>query len=335
MGHFNLKASINGKEEVSESSLTISGNSFSFKVYPTDINNTENDIHGSVVLSHNNKNYSIALKHKSSNGDYPDPEPSVPKWSYVDDLCVSYNGWGDENPVRVSDDNAKDFQYGYIVIESGVYHNYDYDHSWDGGINDESIDIGFVFTTASVAEDAIRHICYDKVIRLDESYEKIFRFKMFYKLPTIDDMTGDIITPTDEDTPESHRLRLPCKVEFKVPYWLTNTFIVYRIRTIDINTSEVVDTDYTDWDLFRAAWEEKRLDTIHYSDAKFYGYLYSNISRNYSATDMRGPNTITIQEVAQDVNGTPKIFGAKPLYIYASQLEVRTPYNRQYRSYGE
>jgi len=324
MGHFNLKASINGTEVISDHELIMSGNNFSFKVFPTGGNNTENDILGSVILSHNNKNYSIALKHKSSNGDYPDPEPSIPKWSYIDDLCVSFNGWGDENPERVSEENAKAFQYGYIGIESGVYDVHDGVHP----IRDEGIDIGFVFTTSSVAEAAIRNNCHDKGLRLDESYEKIFRFKMFYKIPTIDPVSGDPVIPTDDGTPASNRLRLPCKVEFIAPYWFTDTFIVYRVRTTDINTSEVVDTDYTDWDLFRAAWEEKRLDTTHYSDAKFYGYLYSNISRNYSATDMRGPNTITIQEVAQDVDGTPKIFGAKPLHIYATQLEVRTSGNR-------
>lgn len=323
MGHFNLKASINGTEVVSDSSLTMNGNSFSFKVFPIGSNDTENDILGSVILSHNNKNYSIALKHKSSNGDYPDPEPSIPKWSYVDDLCVSFNGWGDENPERVSEENAKAFQYGYIGIESGVYDQQDGVHP----IRDESMDIGFVFTTSSVALSAIRNNCYDKVLRLDESYEKIFRFKMFYKLPTTDPISGDPVIPTDDGTPASNKLRLPCKVEFIAPYWFTNTFIVYRIKTIDANSSEEVDTDYTDWDTFRAAWEVARLSPS-YSDAKFYGYLCSNISRNYSSSDMRGPNTITIQEVAQDVDGTPKIFGARPLHIYATQLEVRTPENR-------
>lgn len=318
--HFKLKATIGGIETVGES-LTMSGNNFSFKVSPVERNNGQSDIHSSVVLNHNNKVYSIALNHLSSTEDYQDPEPSIPKWSYVDDLRVSFNGWGDENPTKVNEEDAKSFQYGHLYVESGVRNMGS--PELPTNIHAESIEIGFVFTTESVAEASLRHNCYDKVIRLDEeSYEKICRFKMFYKLPTTDPVTGDPVIPTDDGTPASNRLRLPCKVEFIAPDLLIDPFIVYRIRVTN-NNSEEVDTDYTDWDTFRSAWETVRLDTVNYSDVKFYGYIYSGVKRNWDLVSYVGPQTLIIQEVAQEVDGTNKIFGAKPLRIYITQLEVR------------
>ena len=319
--HFKLKANIGGSEVVSES-LTMSGNNFSFKVLPTENNTSQQDIHASVVLTHNNKSYSIALNHRSSNEDYQDPEPSISKWSYVDDLYVSYDAADPDNPVRVDETDAKSFQYGYLYVEAGMYNN-------NGNLTQEPIDIGYVFTTESMAKNSLINYCKDKTLRLDEPYEKLCRFKMFYKLPTIDPITGDPVIPTDDGTPESNRLRLPCKVEFQAPYWLTNThvtFIKYRIKTTSIN-SEVVETDYDDWDTFRSAWETVRLNTTDYSDVKFYGYLCSDILHNEQG--QRGPDTIVIQEVPQEINGVWKVSGAKPLHIYIGQLEIRTPLNRR------
>lgn len=312
--HFKLKATIGGTETVGES-LTMSGNNFSFKVLPVEKNTGQSDIRNSVVLNHNNKVYSIALNHLSSTEDYPDPEPSIPKWSYVDDLQVSFDG---DITTKVNDEDAKSFQYGYLYVTSGVL---SIDSPTYKSTDPTAFRIGYVFTTEPVAEASLINNVYDKTLNLNESYEKICRFKMFYKLPTTDPITGDPIIPTDDGTPASNRLRLPCKVEFITPDLLIDPFIVYRIRVIN-NNSEEVDTDYTDWDAFRSAWETVRLDTVNYSDAKFYGYIYSGIKRNWDPVSRVGPQTLTIQEVAQEVDGTNKVFGAKPLRVYITQLEV-------------
>jgi len=319
--HFKLKATIGGTETESET-LTMSGSNFSFKVLPIERNTGQSDIHGSVVLNHNNKVYSIALNHLSSTEDYHDPDPSIPKWSYVDDLRLSFDGWGDDDPTKVSEEDEKSFQYGYLYVTSGVY--VQQIHTQIQALA-SSIFIGFVFTTESIARDYVIGGGYDKRLDPDESYEKICRFKMFYKLPTIDPITGDPVIPTDDGTPASNRLRLPCKVEFIAPDLLINPFIVYRIRVTN-NNSEQIDTDYTDWDTFRLAWETVRLDTVNYSDAKFYGYIYSGIKRNWDPVSRVGPQTLTIQEVAQEVDGTNKVFGAKPLRVYITQLEVGENY---------
>lgn len=313
--HFQLKASIDNEDVIGES-LTMFGNQFSFKVLPTSVNNGSTSIRNSIVLTHGGKNYTISLNHKPSNGDYIDPEPSIPKWSYMDDLYTSFTT-SPRNPIPVSEENAKAFQYGYVFVGSGVYDNY-------GRVSTESIDIGYVFTTESVANLSLKEGLYDKVLSLDEQYEKICRFKMFYKLPTTDPITGDTVIPTDDGTPASNRLRLPCRVEvISKPSWLS-LFIRYRIKTTTSVDAIVEDYYYDSWEVFRSDWETFRLNNTDYSDVKFYIYVYGKIDRNYNSTP-REPSTVVIQEVAQEVDGIQRIFGAKPLHLYVGQLEVRTP----------
>jgi len=312
--HFQLKASTDSGDVIGES-LTMFGNQFSFKVLPISVNNGLTSIRNSIVLTHGGKDYTISLNHKPSSGDYIDPEPSIPKWSYVDDLYSSFT-YSPRSLTPVSEEYAKNFQYGYVFVDSGVYDNY-------GSISIESINIGYAFTTESMANQSLKKGLYDKSLKLDESYEKICRFKMFYKLPTTDPITGDQVIPTDDGTPDSNRLRLPCKVEFIAPDILIDPFIVYRIKSTIKKTGEIIEANYDDWDSFRLNWDLYRLNP-DFSDAKFYGYIYSGVKRNFESSYV-GPYTLTIQEVAQEVDGVQRVFGAKPLYLYVGQLEVRTP----------
>lgn len=299
MPHFQLIDPNNPTSMVSQ--ITKQGRG-SFYVKPTAKNNTLLPINGRATVDILGKKVNIALLHKVK--DDEDPEPSVPKWSYFKDI------YSDNNLTPPSD--YKSIQSGYIYATAGQV-------SYSGTVNN---------IVSSTLLKVSRTFIADAFAKVDapnspNSYDAtnndmvLCEFLMFYKQPTIDPITGDIVIPTDDDTPASNRLRLPCNVAISnTPSWITNVRLKFKICKVASSTT--IDT-YDSWYLFRQAWDSVKDNTTDYTNVYFYYQVIGKIDTNSDTADIRpgSENIIAIQEINGDEG---KIWGAKTLYLYIHQL---------------
>lgn len=281
----------------------------SFYIKPTSKNDTLLPINGKAVVDILGKKVNISLVHRVKEEE--DPEPSVPKWSFFKTL------YSNHSPLTpVTGNTLKTIQSGYVFATAG---NTAYSGTPASVSQSTTIRISRAFTVDSNAKaDApTSPDWYDEAY----NYMHLCEFLMFYKAPYTDPNTGDIIIPTDEETPESHRLRLPCNVAVaNNPSWVTNVRIRFCIDTYRASNPSVFDTTtYDTWASFRSAWETVRANYTDYSDVIFYYQVIGKIATNSDTNDVRpgSPNTIAFQEIAGDES---KIWGAKPVYLYIGQL---------------
>lgn len=299
MPHFQLIDPNNPTSMVSQ--ITKQGRG-SFYVKPTAKNNTLLPINGRATVDILGKKVNIQLLHKVK--DDEDPEPSVPKWSYFKDI------YSDGNLTPPSD--PKSIQSGYICATAGQV-------SYSGTVNNivssTSLKVSRNFIAAAYAKaDAPNSPnSYDAT----SNDMVLCEFLMFYKQPTIDPITGDIVIPTDDDTPASNRLRLPCNVAIgNTPSWITNVRLKFKICKVASSTT--IDT-YDSWYIFRQAWDDVKDNTTDYTNVYFYYQVIGKIDTNSDTAEIRpgSENIIAIQEINGDEG---KIWGAKTIYLYTNQL---------------
>lgn len=281
----------------------------SFYVKPTSKNETALPINGKAIVDILGKKVNISLVHRVKEEE--DPEPSVPKWSFFKTL------YSNHNPLTpVTGSTLKGIQSCYVFATAG---NIAYSGTPASITTSTTLKVSRPFTVDSNAKaDAPNSPdWYDE----DYNYMHLCSFRMFYKAPYTDPITGDPVIPTDDDTPASNRLRLPCNVAItNTPSWITNVRIRFCIETFRASAPSVSDiTTYDTWSSFRAAWETARANYTDYADAQFFCQVIGKIATNSDTAEVRtgSPNTIAIQEIAGDES---KIWGAKPLYLYIGQL---------------
>ena len=286
-----------------------------FFVKPTSKNEGLTPITGRATVDIMGKKAYISLVHKINEGE--DPEPSVPKWSYFINLYSGYDPTQTPPSLTpVSESVAKSFQSCYIFANAGKT-------TYSGSVSNvytyTRIGLGYNFTVSNPARSSVEtDSIYNNEYDHDYDYMNIGEFRMFYKPPTIDPVTGDPIIPTDDLTPTSNRERLPCNVAIAdTPNWITNVRLRFWIITYPINNPSAWSrTTYDDWASFRAAWETVRANTIDYSDVNFGVTILGRVNTNVS-TEAKNFTPLVIQEIAGD---SSKIWGAKVLTLYIGQM---------------
>lgn len=311
MAHFQLIDPINPTTMVGKLSKQGPG---SFYVKPVSKNESNIPIPGKAIVDIMGKKSNITLLHKTKEG--PDPEPSIPKWSYFNELYSSFDPEAAEPLTPVPSSMRKNIQSCYVFATAGLT---TYSGSPSSVTPSTNIKVSEPFTTDDDAKTQAPLSTHS----YDESYEymRFCNFKMFYKQPTIDPNTGDIIIPVDDDTPTNNRSRLPCNVDISnIPSWVSKVRIRFNIVTYRASDPSIYDvTIYDNWSDFRTAWEVVRANDTDYYDVDFYFTLLGKIETNIFTSEVRpnSPNTITLQEIAGD---SSKIWGAKPLNLYIGQL---------------
>lgn len=303
MGHFQLRA--DGSSTMVEQ-LELSG-SKSFYVSPNSKNETQNAIRGSAIVGILGKNYSIQLTHKAK--EEPDPEPSATKWSYIENMYVTGN-----TPVASADVKNQDIAYvrasrgqtlyitnSSIITKLFISKSYTQYQNLIDTVGDFS---GTTYSTQYAKNDVMQ----------------LMTFTMYYKYST--ESGGTVIPPTDDDTPVSHKARIPCRPDASpAPDWIRDASILYKIDYTHSSTGSGIRT-FNTWAEFIAFWDSIQTNP-DYTDAVFHYILCGTVQFNESL-DPRGSDGITISEIS---NGKGVgIHGAKPLYLSISQQEGKTVY---------
>ena len=311
MAHFQLIDPDNPTSMVGKISKQGPG---SFYVKPVSKNESNVPITGKAIVDIMGKKANISLIHRNREGD--DPEPSVYKWSYFNELYSDYDPESLNPLTPVPSSIKKTIQSCYVFATAGLT-------SYTGTPSNINANTYIKLSEAFTTDLDAKNRAPSSGISYSDWYEymHLCDFKMFYKQPTIDPDTGDIIVPVDDDTPANNRLRLPCNVDVSnVPSWITNVRVRFNIVTYLASNPSISNiTIYDTWSEFRSAWEVVRANTADYSDVDFYYTLLGKIETNLYTSEIRpsSPNTITIQEMAGD---SSKVWGAKPLYLYIGQL---------------
>lgn len=303
MGHFQLRA--DGSSTMVEQ-LELSG-SKSFYVSPNSKNETQNAIRGSAIVGILGKNYSIQLTHKAK--EEPDPEPSATKWSYIENMYVIGN-----TPVASADVKNQDIAYvraskgqtlyitnSSIITKLFVSKSYTQYQNLIDTVGDFS---GTTYSTQYAKNDVMQ----------------LMTFTMYYKYSS--ESGGTVIPPTDDDTPASHKARIPCRPDASsAPDWIRDASILYKVDYTHSSTGSGIRT-FNTWAEFIAFWDSIQTNP-DYTDAVFHYILCGTVQFNESL-DPRGSDGITISEIN---NGKGVgIHGAKPLYLSISQQEGKTVY---------
>lgn len=313
--HYKLKATVDGSDVVAES-LTLKGNIRSFKVFPTDKNETNFPIRGNVTVNIAGKNHTIQLTHKVQ--DYVDPEKSSMKWSYIESLYTTGSD-------MVPDSDTKSQDTAYIRASRGKT-TYSNQHPQSPT---REIMISKPYNSLQGVLESVGD--FSNVGSNVGTYSKyqvvdLFKFTMYYKYYT---ESGDqIIPPTDTNDPSSHKSRIPCRpTASTAPSWVVNTGIKYRIEYTTTQQSSIPYSEYVEfdsWDQFISSWESISGNS-DYLDATFHYIYYGSIEFNESNLQrpISGNGGITISEI----DGGTGIHGAKPLYFMISQQEGKTVYS--------
>lgn len=306
--HYKLKATIEGVEVVGES-LELTGNK-AFKVFPVEKNNTKAPIRGSAVVSILGKNHSISLNHKVN--DSPDPEPSSTKYSYIMNMYVSGT-----TPVAAADKENQDTAY---VMASCGKTTYD-----STGHSTQKIIISDAYTTQAAVRAAVGDFSsYAGGVEYNRgSVMTLITFVMYYKFA--EEVGGVVVPPPvpDEDTPASHRKRIPCRPSAAVNDWIVNGSVGYIVEFKATESGAWQRRFFNAWNDFIAFWDSIYTNTTDYYDMVFY-YIYQGIVQfNSSLNERVGPITITEIDNGKGVG----IHGAKNLYLVPAQQEGFKDYN--------
>lgn len=300
--HYKLKATIGGTEVVGES-LELTGNK-SFKVFPVEKNETKIPIRGSAVVSILGKNHSISLNHKIN--ENPDPDPSATKYSYIMNMYVS-------GSTHVSDADKENQDTAYIMASCGKT---TYDSS---GHTTQKIIISDAYTTQAAVRAAVGDFSsYAGGVEYNRgSIMTLITFVMYYKFA---EESGGVVVPPpvpDEDTPASHRKRIPCRPSTYSNDWIVNGSISYIVDFKATESGTWERRFFRVWDDFIAFWDSICTNTTDYYDMVF-SYIYEGTVEFNSDTKERvGPLTITEID-----NGKGEgIHGARNLYLIPAQQE--------------
>jgi hypothetical protein len=305
--HYKLKATIEGVEVVGES-LELTGNK-AFKVFPVEKNDTGAPIRGSAVVSILGKNHSISLNHKVN--DSPDPEPSSTKYSYILNMYVSGT-----TPVAEADKENQDTAY--VMVSRGKT-TYD-----SAGHPSQKIIISDAYTTQSAVRVAVGDFSsYTGGVEYNKgSVMTLITFVMYYKFS--EEIDGVVVPPPvpDEDTPASHRKRIPCRPSAAVNDWIVNGSVGYIVEFKTTESGAWQQRFFNAWDAFIAFWDSIYTNTTDYYDMVFY-YIYQGIVQfNELLNERTGPITITEIDNGKGVG----IHGAKNLYLVPAQQSGKTIY---------
>ena len=305
MSHFKLKATIGGEEVVDES-LNLKGSKI-FKVFPVSRNDNTDPIRSSAIVNISGKKYTVDLRHEGHSGE--DPEPSAAKWSYI----IPIYSTGD---TAITGDSVKNQKYAYIKASCGKTEY----------INNQPSRTYILSKPYNTQEGLIETVGdfsgnhYGRVIPENQTV-LIFRFRMYYKYLT--EQEGQIVTPTDDGSPESNKARIPAKPEASVaPSWVRNSSIQYVVQyeKYDSGTSGSYTSgsrDFYTWEDFISFWDLISI-SAEYHDAKFH-YTYVGFIEINNETTQRGFSTITFDEI--DNGKGIGIHGVKSLYLKIAQQE--------------
>lgn len=305
--HFKLKAIVEGSEVVGES-LELTGNK-SFKVFPVEKNTTQSPIRGSAVVSILSKNHSISLTHKIN--DLPDPDPSATKYSYVMNLYTSGS-----TPVPAADKENQDTAY--IMASRGK--------TTYGSTNlaTQKIIISDAYTTQAAVRAAVGDFSsYSGGVEYNKgAIMTLFTFVMYYKFA--EEVSGVVVPPPvpDEDTPESHRKRIPCRPSANVNDWIVNSSIGYIVEFKTDSAGAWQRRFFNTWADFIAFWDSICTNTTDYYDMVFYYIFQGTVQFNESSNERVGP--ITVTEI--DNGKGEGIHGARNLYLVPAQQKGRNIY---------
>lgn len=305
--HYKLKATIEGVEVVGES-LELTGNK-AFKVFPVEKNNTGTPIRGSAVVSILGKNHSISLNHKVN--DSPDPEPSSTKYSYIMNMYVS-----GITPVADADKENQDTAY---VMASRGKTTYD-----SAGHPFQKIIISDAYTTQAAVRAAVGNFSsYTGGVEYNKgNVMTLITFVMYYKFA---EESGGVVVPPpvpDEDTPASHRKRIPCRPSAAVNDWIVNGSIGYVVEFKATESGAWQQRFFNAWDAFIAFWDSIYTNTTDYYDMVFYYIYRGTVQFNELLNERTGPITITEIDNGKGVG----IHGAKNLYLVPAQQSGKTTY---------
>lgn len=305
--HYKLKATIEGVEVVGES-LELTGNK-AFKVFPVEKNNTKAPIRGSAVVSILGKNHSISLNHKVN--DSPDPEPSSTKYSYIMNMYVSGT-----TPVAAADKENQDTAY---VMASRGKTTYD-----STGHSTQKIIISDAYTTQAAVRAAVGDFSsYTGGMEYNKgSVMTLITFVMYYKFA---EESGGVVVPPpvpDEDTPASHRKRIPCRPSAAVNDWIVNGSVGYIVEFKTTESGAWQRRFFNAWDAFIAFWDSIYTNTTDYYDMVFYYIYQGTVQFNELLNERTGPITITEIDNGKGVG----IHGAKNLYLVPAQQSGKTTY---------
>lgn len=305
--HYKLKATIEGVEVVGES-LELTGNK-AFKVFPVEKNDTGAPIRGSAVVSILGKNHSISLNHKVN--DSPDPEPSSTKYSYIMNMYVSGT-----TPVAAADKENQDTAY---VMASRGKTTYD-----STGHSTQKIIISDAYTTQAAVRAAVGDFSsYTGGMEYNKgSVMTLITFVMYYKFA---EESGGVVVPPpvpDEDTPASHRKRIPCRPSAAVNDWIVNGSVGYIVEFKTTESGAWQRRFFNAWDAFIAFWDSIYTNTTDYYDMVFYYIYQGTVQFNELLNERTGPITITEIDNGKGVG----IHGAKNLYLIPAQQSGKTTY---------
>lgn len=305
--HYKLKATIEGVEVVGES-LELTGNK-AFKVFPVEKNNTNAPIRGSAVVSILGKNHSISLNHKVN--DSPDPEPSSTKYSYIMNMYVSGT-----TPVAAADKENQDTAY---VMASRGKTTYD-----STGHYTQNIIISDAYTTQAAVRAAVGDFSsYTGGMEYNKgSVMTLITFVMYYKFA---EESGGVVVPPpvpDEDTPASHRKRIPCRPSAAVNDWIVNGSVGYIVEFKTTESGDWQRRFFNAWDAFIAFWDSIYTNTTDYYDMVFYYIYQGTVQFNELLNERTGPITITEIDNGKGIG----IHGAKNLYLVPAQQSGKTTY---------
>ena len=305
--HYKLKATIEGVEVVGES-LELTGNK-AFKVFPVEKNDTGAPIRGSAVVSILGKNHSISLNHKVN--DSPDPEPSSTKYSYIMNMYVSGT-----TPVADADKENQDTAY---VMASRGKTTYD-----SAGHHFQKIIISDAYTTQAAVRAAVGNFSsYTGGVEYNKgNVMTLITFVMYYKFA--EEVGGVVVPPPvpDENTPASHRKRIPCRPSAAVNDWIVNGSIGYVVEFKATESGAWQQRFFNAWDAFIAFWDSIYTNTTDYYDMVFYYIYRGTVQFNELLNERTGPITITEIDNGKGVG----IHGAKNLYLVPAQQSGKTTY---------
>ena len=305
--HYKLKATIEGVEVVGES-LELTGNK-AFKVFPVEKNDTGAPIRGSAVVSILGKNHSISLNHKVN--DSPDPEPSSTKYSYIMNMYVSGT-----TPVADADKENQDTAY---VMASRGKTAYD-----SAGHHFQKIIISDAYTTQAAVRAAVGNFSsYTGGVEYNKgNVMTLITFVMYYKFA--EEVGGVVVPPPvpDENTPASHRKRIPCRPSAAVNDWIVNGSIGYVVEFKATESGAWQQRFFNAWDAFIAFWDSIYTNTTDYYDMVFYYIYRGTVQFNELLNERTGPITITEIDNGKGVG----IHGAKNLYLVPAQQSGKTTY---------
>lgn len=305
--HYKLKATIDGTEVVGES-LELTGNK-SFKVFPVEKNETQIPIRGSAVVSILGKNHSISLNHKVN--DSPDPEPSSTKYSYIMNMYVSGT-----TPVAAADKENQDTAY---VMASRGKTTYD-----STGHSTQKIIISDAYTTQAAVRAAVGDFSsYTGGVEYNKgSVMTLITFVMYYKFA---EESGGVVVPPpvpDENTPASHRKRIPCRPSAAVNDWIVNGSVGYIVEFKATESGAWQRRFFNAWSDFIQFWDSIYTNTTDYYDMVFYYIYQGTVQFNELLNERTGPITITEIDNGKGVG----IHGAKNLYLVPAQQSGKTTY---------